>query len=94
MTNKVVGPIAKVVPFLAVIHHVGRISGRDYTTPVNAFPYQDRYIIALTYGRDADWAKNVLATGDGRLTHEPPFLGRLSRTIRLERHENGSRHFG
>ncbi len=67
VTNKLVRPIAKVAPFLAVIHHVGRTSGRDYTTPVNAFPYHDGYIIPLTYGRDVDWAKNVLASGGCRL---------------------------
>jgi hypothetical protein len=27
------------------------------------FPAGDRYVIALTYGPDTDWVKNVLATG-------------------------------
>jgi len=67
LTNKVMGPIAKVFPSLAVIHHVGRRSGSDYTTPVTAFPYRDGFIIALTYGRDTDWVKNVLAADGCRL---------------------------
>jgi deazaflavin-dependent oxidoreductase (nitroreductase family) len=33
-------------------------------TPVNIFPRPDgRYVVALTYGPDTDWVKNVLAAG-------------------------------
>ncbi|GBD84079.1 hypothetical protein BMS3Abin02_00465 [bacterium BMS3Abin02] len=66
-TNKVVGPIAKVVPLLGVVHHVGRRSARQYTTPVNVIPHGDGFIIPLTYGRDTDWVKNVIAAGGCRL---------------------------
>jgi deazaflavin-dependent oxidoreductase (nitroreductase family) len=34
-----------------------------YQTPVNVFAAQDGYILALTYGPDTDWVKNVLAAG-------------------------------
>jgi len=69
-TNKVVGPVAKVAPLLGVVHHVGRKSARQYTTPVGVIPHGDGFIIALTYGRDTDWVKNVIAAGGCRLeTH-------------------------
>ena len=38
-------------------------SGRRYETPVNVFPAGDGYVLALTYGPDTDWVKNVLAAG-------------------------------
>jgi deazaflavin-dependent oxidoreductase (nitroreductase family) len=47
----------------AVVHHVGRRSGHAYTTPVVAVPIADGFIIALTFGADTDWCRNVLAAG-------------------------------
>jgi deazaflavin-dependent oxidoreductase (nitroreductase family) len=51
----------------AVVHHVGRRSGRAYTTPVVAWPLPDGFIISLPYGADTDWCRNVLAAGQGTL---------------------------
>ncbi len=72
VTNRVLGPLAQVAPgFVLLIHH-GRRSGRRYSTPVNAFLRRggdtaagegDRLVIALTYGADADWVRNVMAAG-------------------------------
>jgi deazaflavin-dependent oxidoreductase (nitroreductase family) len=61
--NRVTVHIAPWIPGLGVVVHRGRRSGRCYQTPVNVFPAQDGYVIALTYGRDTDWVKNVLAAG-------------------------------
>jgi len=61
--NKVTRHIAPWMPGFGVVVHQGRRSGRRYETPVNVFTDGDRYIIALTYGPDADWVKNVLAAG-------------------------------
>ena len=36
---------------------------RLYQTPVNVFATEDGYVLALTYGPDTDWVKNVLAAG-------------------------------
>lgn len=45
-----------------MIVHVGRKSGKTYHTPVNLFRTDDGgYLIALTYGRDSDWVRNVIA---------------------------------
>jgi deazaflavin-dependent oxidoreductase (nitroreductase family) len=63
VTNRVVGPFARRLPGFAVVSHVGRRSGRVYRTPVNLFRDGDRYVIALTYGSDSQWVRNVLAAG-------------------------------
>ena len=47
----------------SVVHHVGRRSGRSYETPVVAVAHGDEVLIALPYGEDTDWLKNVLAKG-------------------------------
>ena len=61
--NKVTRRIAPWMPGLGVVVHRGRRSGRVYRTPVNVFAVQDGYVLALTYGPDTDWVKNVLAAG-------------------------------
>ena len=63
VTNRVLGPVASRLPGFAVVSHVGRRSGRVYRTPVNLFRDGDRYVIALTYGSDSQWVRNVLAAG-------------------------------
>jgi deazaflavin-dependent oxidoreductase (nitroreductase family) len=47
----------------AVIEHVGRKSGRVYSTPVTVAPSNTGFVIALPYGTQADWLRNVLAAG-------------------------------
>jgi deazaflavin-dependent oxidoreductase (nitroreductase family) len=64
VTNRITGPFAARLPGFAVVHHVGRKSGIERTTPVNMFRDGDEYVIALTYGRDSQWVKNVLAAGE------------------------------
>jgi deazaflavin-dependent oxidoreductase (nitroreductase family) len=60
-TNRLTSRVAGYLPGFAIVSHVGRKSGRVYHTPVNAFRTEDGYIIALTYGAQSDWVKNVLA---------------------------------
>jgi deazaflavin-dependent oxidoreductase (nitroreductase family) len=66
-TNHLTLKVAGYLPGFAIISHVGRKSGRVYRTPVNAFRTDDGYIIALTYGAQSDWVKNVLAAGSCEL---------------------------
>ena len=40
-----------------------RSGGRVHRTPVNVFVARTATIFALTYGRDAQWVRNVLAAG-------------------------------
>ena len=61
--NRLVRPVAPYLPTLGVVVHRGRKSGREYRTPVNVFKYEGGYVVALTYGLDTEWVKNVLATG-------------------------------
>jgi deazaflavin-dependent oxidoreductase (nitroreductase family) len=63
VTNRVSGLVAGHLPGFAMITHVGRRSGRTRDTPVNLFRSGDRYVVALTYGRDSQWVRNVLAAG-------------------------------
>ena len=62
-TNPVMRIVASVVPPLAIVHHVGRESGRPYRTPVLAFPTDEGYVTPLPYGTDTDWCLNVLKAG-------------------------------
>jgi deazaflavin-dependent oxidoreductase (nitroreductase family) len=63
VTNPLFGPAAGRLPYFAVIHHRGRVSGQLYRTPVNAFSTDRGFIVALTYGRTTDWVHNVMASG-------------------------------
>jgi deazaflavin-dependent oxidoreductase (nitroreductase family) len=65
--NRLTRRVAPVLPGFGVIVHRGRRSGRRYQTPVMLFPAEDGYIIALTYGAQADWVQNVLAAGAAEL---------------------------
>lgn len=65
-TNRFAEPLARRFSNFAVVHHVGRRTGRPYKTPVNCFGAGDAFVVALTYGCRADWAQNVLG-GPARL---------------------------
>jgi deazaflavin-dependent oxidoreductase (nitroreductase family) len=49
--------------YASVVRHLGRRSGKTYSTPVVAEPVEDGFIIPLPYGEGVDWLKNVLAAG-------------------------------
>jgi len=67
VTNPLMRTFAWRVPPLAVVHHVGRTSGRSYRTPVLAFASAKGFVIPMTYGRDVDWARNLLAAHGGEI---------------------------
>ena len=56
--------------FAGIIRHVGRSSGRAYETPIGATATDEGFVIALPYGPDVDWLKNVVAAGTATLVHE------------------------
>ena len=66
--NRLTVRVMPYLPGFGVVEHRGRRSGRTFRTPVNVFPQGDTYVIALTYGPDVDWVKNVLAAGECHLT--------------------------
>jgi deazaflavin-dependent oxidoreductase (nitroreductase family) len=51
-------------PF-AIIGHVGRHSGKSYETVIWVWPTTEGFVIALTYGPEVDWRRNLLAAGGG-----------------------------
>jgi deazaflavin-dependent oxidoreductase (nitroreductase family) len=56
------------MPMFGIIEHVGRKSGTKYRTPMNVFRHGDGWAFALTYGSDAQWVRNVLASGQCTMT--------------------------
>jgi deazaflavin-dependent oxidoreductase (nitroreductase family) len=62
-TNRLTNLFAGRAPGFGVIVHRGRRSGRTYRTPVMMFRIPHGYVVALTYGPDCDWVRNVRAAG-------------------------------
>jgi deazaflavin-dependent oxidoreductase (nitroreductase family) len=56
----------KYVP-LALVHHVGRKSGKEFETPIIVARVKGGFVIALTYGADVDWYRNLTAAGGGAI---------------------------
>jgi deazaflavin-dependent oxidoreductase (nitroreductase family) len=70
ITNRITSQFAARLPGFGMVTHVGRKSGRLYRTPVNVFRAPGGFLIALTYGRDSEWVRNVVAAGGCQLeTH-------------------------
>jgi deazaflavin-dependent oxidoreductase (nitroreductase family) len=83
VTNRILGPLATRMPGMGVVVHVGRKSHRVYRTPVLVFRRGNRFLIALTYGRNSEWVRNVVAqtgceleTQGRRLLLSSPYLFR------------------
>jgi deazaflavin-dependent oxidoreductase (nitroreductase family) len=70
-TTRVVNPLTRRIaghlPWFGNVVVPGRRSGTTRRVPMNVFRRGDDYVMALTYGRDVDWVKNVLAAGGCRL---------------------------
>ena len=63
VTNRITVPLAPYLPGFGVIVHTGRQTGARYRTPVNVFRSGGGFIVALTYGTESQWVKNVVASG-------------------------------
>lgn len=61
--NRLTKFIAPWAPGWAVVIHRGRKSGKTFQTPLFAFRRGNGFVIALTYGSQTDWVRNVLAAG-------------------------------
>jgi deazaflavin-dependent oxidoreductase (nitroreductase family) len=72
--NRLTTPVAPWLPELGVVVHRGRRTGREYRTPVNVFRVSGGVRIALTYGAESDWVKNVLAAAGCRLQTRGGYL--------------------
>jgi len=51
----------------AVLRHRGRRTGRSYATPIGASTAEGGFIVALPYGADVHWLRNVQAAGSALL---------------------------
>lgn len=78
VTNRLLSPVAARLPGMGVVVHTGRKTHRQYRTPVLIFRDGERVNIALTYGRESQWVRNVLAQGGCDLQTQ-------GRTLRLSR---------
>lgn len=66
INNRVQGTYAWLIPPWVVILHRGRRSGRRYRTPVLAFRRGHVLSVALLYGEESDWLRNLEA-GEGHV---------------------------
>lgn len=66
-TNRVAKHVVNRVPGFGTVVHRGRRSGKEYRTPVNLFRTREGIAIALTYGPDSDWVRNVVAAGEAEI---------------------------
>jgi deazaflavin-dependent oxidoreductase (nitroreductase family) len=67
LTNRITSRSAARLPGFGILTHVGRKSGKVYRTPVNVFRVPEGFLIALTYGRESEWVRNVIAAGRCKL---------------------------
>lgn len=70
LNRRVLNPLMRLgvgIGPLAEVEHVGRRSGRVRRTPILAWRDRDRVTVALTYGPDVDWLKNLEIAGGGRM---------------------------
>jgi deazaflavin-dependent oxidoreductase (nitroreductase family) len=67
--NRFAGRVAgkRAMPVWALVHHVGRTSGKSYATPVAVFPAPGAFYVALPWGRGTDWVRNLRAAGGGTM---------------------------
>jgi len=83
-TTRFVNPVTRLVagrlPFFAILHQRGRRTGRRHDTPLTVFRHEGDWIVALTYGSDVDWVRNVRAAGECTITTR----GRLVRLVAPE----------
>jgi len=63
VTNRITSRFAARLPGFGMLGHIGRKSGTPYRTPVNVFQVPEGFIVALTYGRESEWVRNVVAAG-------------------------------
>jgi deazaflavin-dependent oxidoreductase (nitroreductase family) len=60
VANPVIGLVAGWLPPFAIISHRGRVTGRNYATPVVAYGTDDGLVCGVLYGTGSDWVRNLL----------------------------------
>jgi len=54
----------------SVVRHIGRKTGKSYETPVRAVRTADGFAVALPYGPNTDWLKNVISSGRATIVYQ------------------------
>ena len=54
-------------PIFSVVEHTGRRTGRSYAAPVAARRAEGGFVIALAFGAQVDWYRNLVAAGGGTI---------------------------
>lgn len=71
-TNRLTLPLAgsRWNPIFSVVEHLGRRSGRSYQTPIAARRIQNGFVIALAFGAQVDWHRNLVVANGGTLRRQ------------------------
>lgn len=69
VTNPIQRLWAPRIPNYAIVEHIGRKSGRTYQTPVMLLIEGDTLSIALNYGTNSDWVRNIQSAGTADIIH-------------------------
>ncbi len=56
-------------PMFSLLHHRGHKSGRLYATPISAMPRGGFFWLAVTFGENAGWVRNIMAAGEADLRY-------------------------
>jgi len=51
------------LPVWVVLRHRGRRTGKEYAVPLAVIPTETTFVIALPWGPETDWVRNVRAAG-------------------------------
>ena len=57
------------MPIVGILHHVGRRSGKSYSTPLGMRRLGGLLFIPRTFGDNAAWFRNLLAAGSVDVTY-------------------------
>src|SRR2546421_11632300 len=57
------------MPIVGILHHRGRRTGRNYSSPLGMRPSAGGFVIPLTFSEHAPWYQNVRAAREAVVTY-------------------------
>src|SRR2546429_5741691 len=63
------------MPIVGILHHRGRRTGRNYSSPLGMRPSAGGFVIPLTFSEHAAWDQNVRAAPEAGLAYSGPCQG-------------------
>ena len=73
--TKILNPFAMplaasgLIPVWGVVRHVGRKSGRAFSTPIALGATRELFFVPLPWGAGTDWCRNIVAAGRGAIRY-------------------------